>query len=60
MVALSPGEIRRLLAHVIHGVTVSFDRITAWSHLRRRYQARAKRSHYQRKQAQHNEVLLQY
>ncbi|GIF10129.1 hypothetical protein Ate01nite_01610 [Actinoplanes teichomyceticus] len=29
LVALSAGGLRRLLAHVIHGVTVSFDRITA-------------------------------
>lgn len=43
---------------MIHGVTVSFDRITAWSHLRRRYQARAKRSHYQRKRLKNNEMLL--
>ncbi|NIL44068.1 hypothetical protein HCB17_25360 [Salinispora arenicola] len=48
LVRVSPDEIRRLLAHLIHGVNRSFDRIAARSHLRHRYQARAKRSHYQR------------
>jgi hypothetical protein len=43
---------------VIYGVSRSFDRITAWSRLRRRYQARAKHSHYQRRQKPHNETLL--
>ena len=57
LVALSPGEIRRRLAHLIRGVTVSFDRITAWAHLRRRYQARARKSHYQRRQKQHRMLL---
>lgn len=43
---------------MITGVTRTFDRIAAWSQLRRRYQARAKQSHYQRRQARHNEPLL--
>jgi hypothetical protein len=41
VVRISPGEIRCLLADVSYRLTRSFDRITARSQPRRRYQARA-------------------
>ena len=34
--------------------------VRAWSRWRRRHQHRARTSHYQRKHAQYNEVLLEY
>ena len=43
---------------MIHTTHRPIDRIAAWSQLRRRYQARAKHSHYQRRQKQNNEPLL--
>jgi hypothetical protein len=53
------GEVKRLLAHLI---TTPLDRIMtwAWSHWRRRHQYRAQQAHYQRRQADYYEVLLEY
>jgi hypothetical protein len=57
LIAVTLGEIRRLLAHLI---TVIPCRTAAWhcSHWRRTHQCRARTSHYQRRQSRYNEVLL--
>ena len=56
---LTLGEVRRLLAHLITTVP-GRAAAWAWSRWRRRHQHRAKTSHYQRRQAKYNEVLLEY
>ena len=59
LISLTLGEVRRLLAHLI--IIIPGRAATwAWSRWRRRHQHRAKISHYQRKQTEYNEVLLEY
>lgn len=59
LIPVTLGEARRLLAHMI---TPTAGRCApwAWSRWRRRHQHRAKTSHYQRRRANHHEVLLEY
>jgi hypothetical protein len=59
LIAVTLGEIRRLLAHLITQIPC---RAAAWhwSRWRRTHQHRARTSHYQRRQAKYNEVLLSY
>ena len=59
LISLTLGEVRRLLAHLITTIP-GRAAAWAWSAWRRRHQHRAKTSHYQRRQAQYNEVLLEY
>jgi hypothetical protein len=57
LIPVTLAEVRRLLAHLtVH--TPSRAAAWAWSNWRRRHQHRAKTSHYQRRQATYNEVLL--
>jgi hypothetical protein len=55
----APGEVRRLLAHLITQIP-GRAAAWAWSTWRRRHQHRARTSHYQRRQADYNEVRLSY
>jgi hypothetical protein len=57
LIPISLGEVRRLVAHLI--TTISGRAAWAWSRWRRRHQHRAKTSHYQRRPAVHNDLLLE-
>jgi SRSO17 transposase len=59
LIPVTLGEVRRLLAHLITQVP---GRATAWawSNWRRHHQHRARMCHYQRRQANYNEMLLSY
>jgi hypothetical protein len=59
LIPVTLGEVRRLLAHLITAIPGCCV-VWAWSRWRRRHQQRAKISHYQRRQANNNEVLLEY
>jgi hypothetical protein len=59
LIPVTLGEVRRLLAHLTATVP-SRAATLAWSRWRRHHQHRAKTSHYQRRQADYNEVLLEY
>src|ERR1700746_1400796 len=59
LIPVTLGEVRRLLAHLI--VTIpARTAVWAWSNWRRTHQQRARISHYKRRQADYNEVLLSY
>ena len=59
LIPVTLGEVRRLLAHLITKVP---GRAAAWasSNWRRHHQHRARVCHYQRRQANYNEMLLSY
>ena len=57
LIPVTLGEIRRLLAHLITSAPCRAA-AWAWSNWRRHHQHQAKTSHYQRRQANHNEMLL--
>jgi len=59
LIPVTLGEVRRLLAHLTAQLPAP-SAAWAWSVWRRRHQHRAKVSHYQRRQANYNEVLLEY
>ena len=59
LIPVTLGEVRRLLAHLIT-TAPSRTAAWAWSRWRRRHQHRARTSHYQRRQANYHEVLLEY
>jgi hypothetical protein len=59
LIPVTLGEVRRLLAHLIIHVPRRAA-AWAWSRWRRTHQHRARTSHYQRRQATYNEVLLSY
>ncbi|MEU6077431.1 hypothetical protein [Micromonospora sp. NPDC047074] len=51
IVALTVADIRRLLYALVLAVTLSPEQILHWSIWRRTARARARRAHYQRRQA---------
>src|ERR1700750_1658446 len=51
------GEVRRLLAHLTAAIPAP-TATWAWSNWRRTHQHRARTSHYQRRQAINNAILL--
>jgi SRSO17 transposase len=57
LIPVTLGEVRRLLAHLITAVP-GRTAAWAWSTWRRHHQHRARTSHYQRRQSEHNEVPL--
>jgi hypothetical protein len=57
LIPVTVSEVRRLLAHLTARVPSRAD-AWAWSNWRRHHQHRARTSHYQRRQAIYNEVLL--
>ena len=59
LIPVTLGEVRRLMAHLT-AQPPARSAALAWSTWRRRHQHRAKASHYQRRQANYNEVLLEY
>ena len=59
LIPVTLGEVRRLLAHLITAIPARAI-VWAWSRWRRTHQHRARTSHYQRRQASYNEVLLSY
>ena len=59
LIPVTLGEVRRLLAHLITTLPCRYAP-WAWSRWRRLHRYRAKTSHYQRRQANYNEVLLEY
>src|ERR1700730_14588937 len=59
LIPVTLGEVRRLLAHLITTIP-SRAAIRAWSRWRWQHQYPAKTSHYQRRHAYYNEVLLEY
>ncbi|MFE7503773.1 hypothetical protein [Promicromonospora sp. NPDC057488] len=50
LLAITLGEARRLFAALAATVTITSDRVLAWSGQRRRHQHRARRAHYQRRE----------
>ncbi|HTR94333.1 MAG TPA: hypothetical protein VMI73_21565 [Trebonia sp.] len=59
LIPVTLGEVRRLLAHLTTQIP-SRAAGWVWSHWRRRHQHRARMCHYQRRQANYNEVLPSY
>ena len=49
LIPLTVPEVRRLIYRLVWMPLRQADMILAWSHWRRRHQARAKRCHYQRR-----------
>jgi hypothetical protein len=57
MLLLTVPEVRRPLVALIRPTHAEPSFVLAWSRLRRRHQARARRAHYQRRERQ---VRLEY
>jgi hypothetical protein len=48
LIELTVNEFRRLFDALLLGAKLSLDKLLAWSHWRRRHQARARECHYRR------------
>ena len=57
LIPLTVPEVRRLLTRLIWTQNRSADFVLSWSHWRRRHQARAQQSHYQRRLSQLTTVV---
>ena len=57
LIPLTVPEVRRLLTRLIWTPNRSADFVLSWSHWRRRHQARAQQSHYQRRLSQLTTVV---
>ena len=51
-------EVRRLLWWLVWGKMPNEEQVVEWSEWRRKHQARAKRSHYKRRQAKYKHLQL--
>jgi hypothetical protein len=53
LIPLTLPEVRRLVYRLVVRILAPPETLLHWSHWRRRHQARAQRSHYHRRLAQH-------